>query len=169
MNRSLSTLCVAILLVPFLCMNAGSLCAQSVADSTVTPSDTVGVIGNQQYDENTEVPLPHENDSDDYILMMVEEQPEYPGGTAALKKYLGQNFRYPRQVMEDSIVGKIYIAFVVDLKGRVTDVRIIKGLCEACDAEAIRVIKSMPRWKPGYHKGKPVRVQLNVPIALGLN
>ncbi len=102
------------------------------------------------------------------IFTVVEDQPGYPGGDEARIKYLGENIKYPQMARESQIQGTVYVTFVVEKDGRVRDVRVLRGIGGGCDEEAIRVIQNMPRWNPGKQRGKPVRVQFNMPIKFTL-
>lgn len=99
---------------------------------------------------------------------VVEKMPEYPGGTDKLLAFISENINYPQSAKEKGIEGKCFIDFVIDIDGSVTDAHLLKGFDEECDAEALRVVNSMPKWKPGKHEGKPVRVQYMIPIAFKL-
>lgn len=102
------------------------------------------------------------------IFMVVEESPSFPGGDEARIKFLQQNIKYPQMARESSIQGTVFVTFVVERDGSVTDVRVLRGIGGGCDEEAIRVIKAMPKWQPGKQRGKPVRVQFNMPIKFTL-
>lgn len=103
------------------------------------------------------------------VFDVVEEQPEFPGGTEALYKFIGKNFKYPEASRAANSQGKVYVSFVIDKKGKITDVKIVRGVDEWLDAEAIRVVKKMPKWKPGKQRGKKVKVRYNLPIVCTLN
>lgn len=98
------------------------------------------------------------------VFTVVESMPEFPGGQAALMKYLSSNIRYPQDAREMGIEGKVYLSFVVDKEGYVKNVEIRRGVYTSMDMEAVRVVKAMPRWKPGTQDGKPVNVLFNLPI-----
>ncbi len=100
-----------------------------------------------------------------------EQVPEYPGGTQKLFKYLIESIKFPKEVARNKEFkgGKVYLTFVLDTDGSVIDVEVVKGLHPACDAEAVRVISSMPKWRPGYQDCKPVKIKMNVPISFLLN
>lgn len=98
------------------------------------------------------------------IPFFVEEMPEFPGGNKALLSYLSRNVRYPVIAQENGIQGKVYVSFVVDEEGRILQVALLRGVDTSLNNEAMRVIKSMPRWKPGKQAGKTVKVRYNVPI-----
>lgn len=102
------------------------------------------------------------------IFTIVEDMPEFPGGIQALYKYLGENVKYPQAAKANGISGKVFVNFTVEKDGSITDVKIIRGVHELLDKEAIRVVKSFPKWKPGKQRGKAVRVSYNIPISFVL-
>ena len=102
------------------------------------------------------------------IFTVVEEQPGYPGGDEARIKFLQDNIKYPEEAKELGVQGKVFVTFVVEVDGSITDVRVLRGIGAGCDEEAVRVVKSMPRWVPGKQRGQPVRVQFNLPIKFTL-
>lgn len=102
------------------------------------------------------------------IFTVVEESPAFPGGIAARTKFLQENMIYPQIARENRIQGTVYVTFVVEINGNLTDVRVLRGIGGGCDEEAVRVIKTMHNWSPGKQRGKPVRVQFNMPIKFTL-
>ena len=106
---------------------------------------------------------------DDEFFMVVENMPEFPGGDLGLMKYIKKNVNYPKIAKEYNITGKVYISFIVDKTGSVTNVKVVRGVDKNLDAEAVRVIKSLPKYKPGKQRGKAVRVMLTVPVNFTLN
>lgn len=100
----------------------------------------------------------------DVIFDIVEEQPEFPGGTVQLYKFISDNFIYPQKCKRKNHQGKIYVSFVVEKDGSIEEVKILRGVDKDLDAEAIRIVKLMPKWKPGKQKGKLVKVRYNLPI-----
>ena len=98
------------------------------------------------------------------VFTIVEEMPSFPGGDAERNKFLAENIQYPQQATENGIQGTVYVSFVVDSKGNVTDVKILRGIGGGCDEEALRVVRMMPKWHPGKQNGKNVRVLFNMPI-----
>jgi protein TonB len=102
------------------------------------------------------------------IFTVVESMPEFKGGMADLYSYLGNNIKYPVMAKESGIQGKVYVTFVVERDGSITDVKVLRGIGGGCDEEAVRVVAAMPRWKPGKQRGKPVRVQYNLPVRFTL-
>jgi len=107
-------------------------------------------------------------EKEDPIFYIVEEMPEFPGGEMALRKFIADAIRYPVIAQENGVQGKVYVNFVVGKDGRVTDARVIRSVDPALDKEALRVINSLPRWKPGIQRGDPVRVSFSVPISFVL-
>ncbi|MBC8152549.1 MAG: TonB family protein [Bacteroidetes bacterium] len=101
-------------------------------------------------------------------FVVVEQQPEYPGGLTALRSFLGKNLQYPSPATSAGVSGKVYVSFVVAADGSLSDVAVLKGIGFGCDEEAVRVIRQMPRWKPGKQSGRPVRVRYNLPITFTL-
>jgi len=97
-------------------------------------------------------------------LSGVDEYPEFTGGAKAWSKYMERNLRYPSRAQEEGAGGKVFVSFVVEKDGSITDVSVIKGIGFGCDEEAIKVIKKSPLWKPGKNKGVPVRVRYNMAI-----
>jgi protein TonB len=105
------------------------------------------------------------------IFEQVDEQAEFPGGTPELFKYLANNIHYPEDAVKNNIDGKVYVSFIVTSAGKIEKVAILRNMvnCSACDQEAIRVIKNMPRWKPAKVNGKPVSSKYHLPISFKLN
>lgn len=104
----------------------------------------------------------------DQVFLSVEEMPEFPGGEEAMVKFIGNNTRYPAIARENSVTGTVYVDFVVNKEGQVTNVKVRRGIGAGCDEEAVRVIKSMPAFKPGRQNGRPQQVQFTVPIRFNL-
>lgn len=104
------------------------------------------------------------------IYDVVDEQAEFPGGKEALMEYLKKNLKYPESAKENEFEGKCYLQFIVSEHGYISNVKIRKGVtdCPECDQEAVRVIKAMPKWKPGKINGKPVNSTYTLPIAFKL-
>lgn len=102
------------------------------------------------------------------ILEEAEVNPEFPGGVAALMNYLSSNIHYPKEAYDKGVQGRVLIQFVVNKVGRVSNASVLKGVDALLDAEALRVVKSMPTWKPGMQKGQPVRVRYTIPITFKL-
>lgn len=103
------------------------------------------------------------------IYTIVEQQPEFPGGVSAMMKFIGQNLKYPPQARRMDIAGSVFVEFVVNAEGDISDARVIKGIGGGCDEEALRVISKMPRWRAGKQNGKAVRVKFVLPLKFVLN
>ncbi len=129
------------------------------------------VVEDLEIDEDTEIEFIEEVEEEvveEQIFSIVEEMPSFPGGDEALLKYLGKNIKYPAIAKDAGIQGTVYVTFVVDEKGDVKDVKVLRSIGGGTDEEAIRVVESMPRWKPGKQRGKAVKVQYNLPIRFTL-
>lgn len=111
-----------------------------------------------------EEPEPEEEE----ILMIAETMPEFPGGMGALMKYLGKNIKYPTIAQENGVQGRVIVQFVVNKDGSIVDPVVVRSVDPYLDKEALRVIKSMPKWKPGEQQGKKVRVKYTVPVTFRL-
>ena len=111
------------------------------------------------------VEAPVEEEEEEVIFVVVEKMPEFPGGQQALFKYLSENVKYPVIAQENGIQGRVICQFVVNKDGSIVEVEVVRsGGDPSLDKEAVRVIKSMPKWKPGQQRGKPVRVNYTVPV-----
>ena len=106
---------------------------------------------------------------DDVPYTVVEDQPEFPGGAAALYEYLSKNIKYPAICRENNIQGRVVVVFMVNRDGSIVEPEVVKSVNPMLDKEALRVISNMPKWKPGLQFGKPVRVKFTVPVNFRLN
>jgi protein TonB len=98
------------------------------------------------------------------IFQFAEQMPEFPGGQDSLMRHIGRTIRYPQQAMLNSESGTSYITFVVDTLGRITEPQVLKSAAPSLDAEALRVVSTMPKWNPGKQNGKNVAVKFTLPI-----
>ena len=98
------------------------------------------------------------------VFFIVEDMPEFPGGEMALRTYIANSIKYPVIAQENGIQGKVYVTFVVGKDGSVSQASIARGVDPSIDKEALRVVNSLPKWKPGKQRGKPVNVSYTVPI-----
>ena len=98
------------------------------------------------------------------IFTIVEEMPDFPGGMQKLADYLAKNIKYPQMARESGIQGRVFVNFVIEPDGSVSNVNVMRSLGGGCDEEAVRVVKSMPKWKPGKQRGKAVRVSYILPV-----
>ncbi|MFA5327684.1 MAG: energy transducer TonB [Prolixibacteraceae bacterium] len=112
-----------------------------------------------------QAPAAKEEEAEDApVFFIVEEMPEFPGGQLALRKFIAQAVKYPVIAQENGIQGKVFVNFVVGKDGSITGAKIARGVDPSLDKEALRVVNSLPKWKPGKQGGKPVRVSYTVPI-----
>jgi periplasmic protein TonB len=147
---------------------------EEVPEETPPPAveelkEAVAAEKTQEGDPNAEeviveAPAPKEEE----IFTVVEQNPEFVGGTAAMYAWLGKNIKYPAAAQRANISGKVFVSFTVNTDGSITDAQVLKGLGFGTDEEAIRVVKSMPKWKPGKQSGRAVRVKYNLPISFQL-
>lgn len=143
--------------------------------STKTAIGTFDVKGND--DANGEIlkakdviaePEPPKHEEENKVFDIVEQQPLFPGGPAALIKYLSENTKYPVVAQENGVQGRVTVQFVVEKDGSISDVHVLRGVDPSLDKEAVRVVKSMPRWTPGKQNGITVRVNYRVPVLFRL-
>ena len=104
------------------------------------------------------------DDNETFSDLVVEQLPEFPGGEDALLAYLNDHIHYPGRAVASEVSGRVILGFVVNKKGEIDELKVIRGVGYGCDEEAIRVVSNMPRWKPGRNNGKPVSVYFNLPI-----
>ena len=104
----------------------------------------------------------------DMEYCIVEMMPQYPGGLAAMLKYIRENIKYPEQAMKERIQGRVTVSFIIEKDGSISDVRPILSVHPLLNKEAVRMVKSMPKWSPGKNNGKPVRVRFNLPVMFKL-
>lgn len=107
-------------------------------------------------------------DDGNKIFTSVEQYPQFPGGIEAFYKYLSKNIRYPAIARENGTQGKVIVTFVCEKDGSLTDIKVVRGIGDGCDEEAIRVLKNSPHWSPGIQNGRPVRTLYTVPISFTL-
>lgn len=105
---------------------------------------------------------------DETPFVVVEKMPEFPGGMNAFLEFLAKNTRYPQLATETGIQGTVYLYFVVEKDGNISNIKTLRGIGGGCNQEAERVLSLMPKWKPGNQFGKPVRVSFNVPVVFKL-
>ncbi|MDN5205716.1 energy transducer TonB, partial [Fulvivirgaceae bacterium BMA10] len=105
----------------------------------------------------------------DEVFVIVEEQPTPVGGMSAFNKFISKNMKYPSKARRMGIQGKVYVQFVIDKDGSITEIQIIKGIGGGCNEEVVRVLNSHPKWNPGKQRGKPVKVKMTLPIVFKPN
>ncbi|MCD4696433.1 MAG: TonB family protein [Bacteroidales bacterium] len=112
--------------------------------------------------------IPSES-NDTTVFTIVEVMPSFPGGDKAWIQYLSENIKYPIKASTYGISGRVYINFIIEKDGAVSNVKVLRGIGAGCDEEALRVIYSMPKWNQGFQRGKPVRVHFMTSIQFKLN
>jgi protein TonB len=105
---------------------------------------------------------------DDAIFVVAENAPEFPGGEDSLYAYIARNIKYPETAKKEKIEGRVFVTFVIEKDGQVSSAKILRDIGGGCGEEAIRVVKNMPKWKPGTQRGNPVRFQFNLPVSFML-
>ena len=122
-----------------------------VLEGCVVPE--MGEVGNPEHD----------------VYQIVEQMPEFPNGQEALMLYIAKQVKYPPEAKKAGAQGRVFIGFIVEPDGSLSDYKVLRGIGYGCDEEALRVVKSMPKWQPGMHRGKAVRVQYLVPVNFKLD
>ena len=117
---------------------------------------------------NTNATAQNKKAANDKVLEKAEVMPEFPGGDQAMMQFVADNVKYPQEAIDKEISGRVMVGFVVEKDGSISDVKVVKGIGGGCDEEAVRVVKAMPKWKPGMDKGKPVRVSYMMPFSFKL-
>ena len=139
-----------------------------VEDDVVTESVEINTEDDKDKTVTINAPVtstgPIVEEEDNVVFQVVEKMPSFPGGDAALFKYLSDNVKYPVIAQENGVQGRVICQFVVNRDGSIVDVEVVRSVDPSLDKEAIRVIKSMPKWSPGQQRGKPVRVKYTLPV-----
>ena len=119
----------------------------------------------------TQTPQRETKEVDTQIFTVVEKQPEYPGGMEALYQFIAANIQYPEACKGKDISGKVYVTFIIETDGSISNIKVLRDPDpeKRLGDEAVRVVKLMPKWKPGTQRGKAVRVQYNLPVNFTLN
>ncbi|MCD7925623.1 MAG: energy transducer TonB [Bacteroides sp.] len=136
-----------------------------VEESTIQNSEETGQAVEVKY---VPVQVEEEEPEEQQIFQVVEEMPEFPGGMGECLKFLGNNIKYPTISQENGVQGKVIVQFVVNKDGSIVDPVVVRSVDPYLDKEALRVIKAMPKWKPGKQRGKAVRVKYTVPVTFKL-
>ena len=142
-----------------------------VEDNVETESIEVNTEDDKEVEVVIAAPVeaPVEEEEEEVVFVIVESMPEFPGGQQALFKYLSDNIKYPVIAQENGIQGRVICQFTVNKDGSIVDIEVVRsGGDPSLDKEAVRVIKTMPKWKPGKQRGKPVRVKFTVPVSFKL-
>lgn len=128
--------------------------------STVAPTSPCAKLTSSDKDSTAAKPTP----IDELVMVLVEEMPEYPGGVMALNQWIMQNVKVPFEAKQNNIRGKVWVSFIIEKDGKVTNHKVAKGVNPIIDQAALEAVQQMPDWKPGKEAGKPVRVKYTVPI-----
>lgn len=137
-----------------------------VEETDIASTEDVGQAVEIKYVAPT---VEEEEPEEQTIFEVVEQMPEFPnGGMAGLMQFLSKNIKYPTIAQENGTQGRVTVQFVVNKDGSIVDATVLRGVDPYLDKEAIRVINSMPKWKPGMQRGKPVRVKYTVPVMFRL-
>lgn len=142
-----------------------AICSMGYAQNKGTDTDKSAITSKTaDATENTA------KNEDDEVYFIVPKMPEFPGGDSALRRFITENLRYPEEAKANGMSGKVFVQFVINKNGEVENPQIARGVEPALDKEAIRVIQSLPKWKPGQNKSKwdnewrPVRVSFTIPV-----
>lgn len=141
-------------LVSLVLFTAIGVNAQSTSDTTKNKKSTTDQV--------------HEPAPQQEVFTFVEQMPEFPGGNAAMQQFLQDHIQYPEQAKKEGAQGRVYVSIVIDQAGNLTQPTIVKDPGYGLGAEALRVLKSMPKWKPGLQNGKAVPVKMTIPITFSL-
>lgn len=136
-----------------------------IEETIIASTDDMGEVVEIKDIENVVVAEPEKEEE---IFQVVENMPEFPGGMAELMKYLQKNIKYPTISQENGVQGRVIVQFVVNRDGSIVDPVVLKSVDPYLDKEALRVVKAMPKWKPGEQRGKPVRVKFTLPVQFRL-
>ena len=119
-----------------------------ILEGCVVPVQKMGEVGNPEHE----------------VYQIVEQMPHFPNGEEAMMQYIAEQVKYPAEAKKADAQGRVFVGFIVEPDGSLSDFKVLRGIGHGCDEEALRVVESMPKWKPGMQKGKAVRVQYLVPV-----
>ncbi len=146
----------------------------NVIEDDAESDNEIGIVNAEVTDKTENIEIvqveveQEEEEKEDEIFQVVEQDPEFPGGVEALYKFVQQNIKYPQLAKENNITGRVFVQFVVEKDGSVSNVRAARDIGGGCGAEAVRVVKSMPKWTPGKQRGKAVRAAYTLPVNFNL-
>ena len=115
-----------------------------------------------------EQPVWHQIDESDELIMVAEVMPEFPGGAEKMLEFIQDNIKYPEAARESGTQGRVFVEFVIETDGSISNANVIRGIGNGCDEEAVRLIQSMPKWKPGKQRGEAVRCSYMVPVVFNI-
>lgn len=142
----------------------------NIIEDDAESENEIGIVNAEVTDKTENIEITHvevekeEEEDEQVIWQVVEQDPEFPGGVEALYKYIQQNIKYPQLAKENDITGRVFVTFVVERDGSVSNVKAARDIGGGCGAEAVRVVKSLPKWTPGKQRGKAVRAAYTLPV-----
>jgi len=144
----------------------------NIVDDQTTINDDLEIMDSEATKETkveiAQIVTEEKEKVEEEIFVVVENMPEFPGGELALRKFIASAIKYPTIAQENGIQGKVFVNFVVDRDGSISNAKIARGVDPSIDKEALRVVNTLPKWKPGMQRGKAVRVSYTVPISFQL-
>lgn len=147
----------------FALLVAGNIsCSQDASQTEDAKEEVVAPVSPEAKE------TPADSTAKEEVFMVAEQMPEYPGGMKEMLKFLQENVKYPENAMKNNVQGRVIVQFVVEKDGTPTEFKVLRSVDPDLDAEALRVMKAMPKWKPGMQKGQVVRVKFTVPVSFKL-
>ena len=147
----------------FALLVAGNIsCSQDASQTEDAKEEVVAPVSPEAKE------APADSTAKEEVFMVAEQMPEYPGGMKEMLKFLQENVKYPENAMKNNVQGRVIVQFVVEKDGTPTEFKVVRAVDPDLDAEALRVLKTMPKWKPGMQKGQVVRVKFTVPVSFKL-
>lgn len=147
----------------FALLVAGNIsCSQDASQTEDAKEEVVAPVSPEAKE------APANSTAKEEVFMVAEQMPEYPGGMKEMLKFLQENVKYPENAMKNNVQGRVIVQFVVEKDGTPTEFKVLRSVDPDLDAEALRVMKAMPKWKPGMQKGQVVRVKFTVPVSFKL-
>ncbi|WP_304315301.1 M56 family metallopeptidase [Phocaeicola plebeius] len=147
----------------FALLVAGNIsCSQDASQTEDAKEEVVAPVSPEAKE------APADSTAKEEVFMVAEQMPEFPGGMKELLKFLQDNLKYPENAMKNNVQGRVIVQFVVEKDGTLTEFKVARSVDPDLDAEALRVLQTMPKWKPGMQRGKIVRVKFTVPVSFKL-
>lgn len=170
-KRIFGNVCIMRLMVAMVCVMSFIVARAQQSVQNVNPDYTQGTpdLNKQVMRESIISDKPAPTDEKVYVVTMVEMKPEFPGGESEMYNWLAEHMVYPAQAVEDGAQGRVVVTFIISKEGNIEDAKVVRSRHPALDAEALRLVKAMPRWTPGKMNGVPVRVSYTLPITFKLN
>lgn len=147
----------------FALLVAGNIsCSQGASEKQDAKEEVVAPVSPEAKE------APADSTAKEEVFMVAEQMPEFPGGMKEMLKFLQENVKYPENAMKNNVQGRVIVQFVIEKDGTPTEFKVLRSVDPDLDAEALRVMKAMPKWKPGMQKGQVVRVKFTVPVSFKL-